>query len=245
MNGESRERIEAGAAIGEAQARAGIRTAIFDADGTLLDSMKIWEEAGSRYLRDRGIHLSRADAGMLSDVLYPMTMEEGAAYLKERWNLPEPAEEIKAGVVKVIENFYRQEVTAKAGVAEFLGELQKRGIPMGIATTGDRALLTAALERLGLDGYFQGILTCTELATSKREPLIFEKGAELLGSPVAKTWVFEDTLTALTTARRAGFRTAAVEEETSAGDREQIRDTADYYMKDFRDFERFWRAAGG
>ena len=58
-----------------------IKGAIFDVDGTLLDSMEIWENAGARYLRSIG----EVPEENLSEILYPMTMAEGAAYVKENY----------------------------------------------------------------------------------------------------------------------------------------------------------------
>ena len=78
-----------------------IRGAIFDADGTLLDSMSIWRDAGARYLKTLGF---TAEEG-LGDILYPMTLEEGSAYLKDRYALPQTEREIRAGVVGVISGF--------------------------------------------------------------------------------------------------------------------------------------------
>ena len=85
--------------------------AIFDVDGTLLDSMFIWEEAVDRTLRQKGIV---PEEGLIDAIMH-MSMEEGAAYVKERYRLPESSEEILTGIVAVVEQFYREEAGFKKG----------------------------------------------------------------------------------------------------------------------------------
>lgn len=208
-----------------------IRGAIFDADGTLLDSMPIWSDAGARYLKSEGI---TAEAG-LGDILFPMTLEEGSLYLKERYLSDKSPEEIRSGVLRVIEDFYRNEAELKPGAREYLEYLQSLGVKSAVATTGDRALLEAAFRRLGIIGYFEGIYTCSELKTSKREPEIYFTACGALGSEPSETAVFEDVLYAVKTAKSAGFITVAAEDAASEGDREEIKRTADIYIRDFRD----------
>ena len=79
-----------------------IKGAIFDADGTLLDSMKIWEDVGIRYLAGLGIKAPPE----LSNILYPMSLEESSKYLKEEYNLDKSIHEIKEGVLNIVSDFY-------------------------------------------------------------------------------------------------------------------------------------------
>ena len=214
-----------------------IAGAIFDVDGTLLDTMPIWDQAAARYLRAQGVQPSE-DVGA---ILRPMTMEEGSAWLHAHY-LPDcPPAEIGAGVLRLIADFYRYEAQAKPGAPAFLQELARRGVPMALATTSDDALVRSALRRLGLAGRFQALFTCTQLRTSKRQPLIYQTAAAHMGCAPAQTAVFEDVLHALQTARAAGFYTVAVEDAASASDRARIRQTADCYLTDYRQTGNFWR----
>lgn len=208
-----------------------IKGAIFDIDGTLLDSMPIWSDVGERYLRQRGI---QAEEG-LGEVLFAMSLEQGAAYLKNSYRLPEQENQIRQGVLDIVEQFYRREVLLKQGAKEFLRQLLQRHIPLALATTGDEALAMAALERLGIAGYFKAIFTCTALGTNKHEALIYKTAAEFLGSSPEETAVFEDVLHALLTAKKAGFVTVAVRDAASSRDKEQILKTADIYAESFSD----------
>ena len=66
------------------------KTVLFDMDGTLLDSMQVWVHVGEQYLRNRGIEPEEG----LGDVLFPMSMRDGAVYVKERYGLPDPPDTI-------------------------------------------------------------------------------------------------------------------------------------------------------
>lgn len=208
-----------------------IKGIIFDADGTLMDSMWIWAELGERYLAGYGI---KAEEG-LADILYPLTLEESSVYLKERYHLNDTAEKITEDTLKLIKHFYQHEVEAKAGLGLFLEKMKEQQISMGIATSGSKDILQSALKRLGLENYFSFILTCTELETSKREPLIYQKAAKMLGTVPKETAVFEDVLHAIKTAKSSGFITVAVEDASSQMDQKEIMRTADYYITDFQD----------
>lgn len=210
-----------------------IKGAIFDIDGTLLDSMGIWEEVGVHYLKSLGV-LPEAH---LSEILFPMSMEEGASYLKEHYHLPKEVEQIKEDVLKIIADFYYDEVTLKPGVKTLLELFEKRKIPMLLATSGDKQLTMAALKRLGIHGYFSKLLTCTELKTSKREPLIYEKAIEFFNVPASRVIVFEDVLYALKIAKKLGCITVGVEDATSQSDRTEIIEVADYYVRDFKELK--------
>ena len=208
-----------------------IKGIIFDADGTLLDSMRIWAELGERYLTGLGI---KAEEG-LSDILYPMTLEESSNYIKERYHLADTVEKITEDTLKLIEHFYQHEVKTKAGLDLFLEKLRQKQVSMGIATSGDKEILRSALIRLGIDQYFAFILTCTELGTSKQEAVIYQKAAQMLGTEPEETVVFEDVLHGIKTAKSSGFITVAIEDASNQRDREEIARTADYYIEDFQD----------
>lgn len=204
-----------------------IKGAIFDVDGTLLDSMEIWENAGARYLRGIGI----VPEENLSEILYPMTMAEGAAYVKERYSLSAALDEIIQGVLDAVRDFYFYEVRLKPGVKEFLAGMAERGILMAAATASYREHIETAFRRLGIDGYFGRIFTCAEVGAGKRYPLIYEKAAEYLGAKPGELLVFEDVLYAVETAKRAGFRTVGVYDRFSAGETEEIKRRADVYAE--------------
>ena len=211
-----------------------IRGAIFDVDGTLLDSMGIWQVAGIRYLESVQVE---PEPG-LSEILYPMTIEEGVAYVKEHYQLPQSTEEITEGLLMIVRDFYYEEVQAKKDVKKFLQKLKDNHVPMNVATAGHKEYAEAALARLGMDQYFQEILTCSELGKGKHEPDIYLQCADALGRKPEEIAVFEDAGYAIETAKNAGFITVGVRDMSNGDDWQQIRETADYTLEDWSEADK-------
>lgn len=208
-----------------------IRGVILDIDGTLIDSMPIWEDLGARYLRSRNVE---PEAG-LGRILYPMTIEEGVYYLREHYTLPESEAEIRAGLMRELERFYRDEVPLKEGARDLIMRLHVAGIPMILATIGDRELERAALTRLGIWSYFADMLLCEDYGTTKREGVIYQKCATRLGLAPQDILVVEDLLQAIRSAHEAGFLTAAVYDAASAHDYPIMRHEADIAVWSLRE----------
>ena len=183
--------------------------AIFDADGTLLNSMYVWDELGERFLRGLNIEPEKN----LSEILSQMSLYESSLYLKNKYSLNMTLDEIFEGILKIIENFYLYEVELIKGVKNSLENLKQNNIPMVIATSGDKKLLRAALKRNEIEKYFEEIFTCDELNTTKREAKIFMACSKFLGLKPEDTAVFEDAEFAFETAKKAGFITFLVKED--------------------------------
>lgn len=164
-----------------------------------------------------------------------MNLEESSRYLKETYGLPDSVKHISEEILGLIRSFYMDEVTLKEGVADYLRYLRERNIPMIVATSNDKALLHSAFVRLQIDRYFQNILTCSEENTSKREPTIYFRAAQKIGTPTGETAVFEDMLHGIQGAKKAGFITVAAADFSNRSEREQLSDTADYFIRDFTD----------
>ena len=210
--------------------------AIFDMDGTLLDSMYVWRDIGPRMLRARGIE----PAPDLGERLKGMTARQGAAYCKEVCRLPETVEEIYAQIEEQVKRFYETEVTAKPGVKKVLSLLKMEGVWMYVATATDRHLAETALRHAGIRDYFRGIVTSAETGAGKDvSPEIYERAMRRLRSNKKDTVIFEDALHAIRTAKKAGFRVAAVYDPSAEEDQAEIRALADYY---FRSFEELFEA---
>lgn len=215
-----------------------IRGAIFDADGTLLDSMGMWETAEVRYLAAMGIE---ARPG-LSEALFALTLAEGAAFLRREYHLPLTPEEVAAGINRVILHFYQHEVQPKPGAKAFLRKLREKGVRVTLATNTDRAVITEGLKSTGLLPLLEELFTCGELNTSKRNSsLVFDTARRWMGTDVAETWVFEDAVHAAETARKAGYPVAGVADPYS--DQRKLRAVSRLYLPDLTDFSGFWTAA--
>lgn len=217
-----------------------IRGAIFDVDGTILDSMAIWEEAAEKYLYSLG----KEPEKNLSRKIMAMSVEEGSAYVKEKYRLLQSEEEIGQGVLAIVRDFYFYDAPVKKGVREFLEGLSRKGIPMAIATSSTREHIEAAFQRLGILNLFKEIFTCSEVGEGKSKPLIYEKAAECLGKKPEEIYVFEDAVHAAKTANAAGFVTVGVYDRFSEEDQAELKNIVDIYLMDMSHFEEFWKSEG-
>ena len=207
-----------------------IKGAIFDLDGTLLDSMFIWDTIGEEYLRSLG----KEPHEDLKETFMTLTLEEAAVYYREHYGVTLSVKEIVDGVNSMVEQTYRTKVTLKPGIPEYLAWLKENGVRMCVATVTDRYLVEETLERLGVRHYFSEIFTCAEVGFGKDKPIIYQKALEHLGTSKDETYVFEDMLFALNTAKTDGFPTVGIYDRHEAH-QDELKGLADYYVLDFTD----------
>lgn len=214
-----------------------IKGVIFDADGTLLDSMPVWLNLGKLYLETLGI---KAEPG-LGETLSTMSLQQGADYLIQHYHLGKTRNKVLDGINQGVQEFYAQKVPLKPGAREFLEGFRELKLPMVVVTTSDRGNVEAALKRLGILHFFDGMLTCTEMGTDKNRPDIYLAASLQLDTEPCETLVFEDAYHAILTSKRAGFCTVAVYDQANDGNLGKIWNTADIYLSDYSDFDMFRR----
>lgn len=200
-----------------------IEGAIFDMDGTLLDSMNMWKNVGSSYVRMKG-KVPEAD---LDEIIKDMSFLESARYIKVHYQFEEDIEAMMDEVNQMVKENYQGKIQEKPFVKEFLERLRDKGIPMCVATATDESLVKVCLKRLGLLEYFKEIFTCRNVGAGKEQPDIYEAALHRLGTLKEKTFVFEDVLHAVKTAKQAGFPVAALYDESSREDWKEIMGLAD------------------
>ena len=215
-----------------------IKCAIFDFDGTLFDSMFIWESVGEIYLRSLG----KEPKSSLREDVRALSLYQSACYFRKKYDLPLSEEQIMSGINKTIEHFYINEVMPKPYVTEFLDEMKQKGIPMCIATASDRYQIEAALSRCGMSHYFEAIFTCSEVGYGKDEPVIFRKAMEHFNSDRSSSIIFEDALHAIKTAKNDGFTVVSVFDNREKR-QDEVRAISDCYIRDFEHTEDFWKFA--
>ena len=215
-----------------------IKGAVFDFDGTLFDSMYVWETIGGDYLRSIGY----APKGDVDSVIQSMSLDQAASYFRSAYGVSLSAAEIRAGVNRMLSHFYRDTVQPKEGAALFLRRLEDSGVKLCIASATDRPLVEAALMRCGMDGYFSEILTCASVGAGKDRPEIFREAAKRLGTEKKETFIFEDALYAIETAKKDGFAVIGVFDRYEKN-QTAVREKADFYLTGFTDTEPFWKFA--
>ena len=208
-----------------------IKGIIFDIDGVLLDSMLIWNDLGARYLRSIG---AIPEDG-LNEILFSMSMEQGADYLKEHYKLEESTESILKGIQDMLEDFYFNEVEAKPGAEELMKYLKDNNVIMTAATSSPRTHVEKALSRNSLLQYIEVIYTTGEIGISKHSPAIYDMAAEYMNLKPEEVLVFEDSLYALKTAKDAGYQTVGVYDKNGETDQEGMKESSDIYVKNLSD----------
>ena len=199
--------------------------AIFDVDGTMLDSMPIWENIAANYLITRGI----TPRPTLNEELVALGGHEISAYFQTEYGLRETSETIQRGMYELLEEFYFFKASLKKGVAAALNALHENGVKICVATATERWLVEPALKRCGIFQHFEHIFTCGEEETSKSSPEIYIRAATFLGTPIPDTLVVEDALYAIKSAKRAGFPVAAVYDPSARDKLDEIKTVSDYY----------------
>lgn len=209
-----------------------ITGAIFDLDGTLIDSMPMWHNFV-------GVYLAKYDLepdDYLKNNAKDMSFEESSEYIYNHYNIGKTPEEIVKDMTDTAADAYANTIPIKHDVKPFLFALRCKGVRMCIATASPREWAEAVLKRLNIDHYFSVILSCYDLKTSKSDPMIYDRAFDILGTDIDTTYIFEDSVNCIRTAKAAGYKVIGVKDEMSSPDEEEIKKLSDVYIKDFDDF---------
>lgn len=197
--------------------------AIFDMDGTLLDSMGMWDRITDELLARCEKHIGAGTRARL----VALTLEDAAALLVREYGLPGPAEAVAEQARQLARHRYETQVRLKPGAAQALEALQARGVDMCVASSTEKDQIDAALRALGVLERFRFTICCPD-GHGKDEPQVYLQAMRLLGAPdPGQVMVFEDSPVALATAKAAGFRVTAVRDPSNAGQWEGMQRLAD------------------
>ena len=162
-------------------------------------------------------------------------MRNALEYLINEFSLEISLDDACSETWRIVEEFYRSKAQLKPGIDTILAHLHKNGVPCGVITATETGLAIPALERIGLNGYFKRVFSCSEMQTSKRTPEVFFRMSQILGAAPSETVVFEDALYAARTAKNAGYAVAAVH-DSSEKNPVSLQQTADWYCQSWNDF---------
>ena len=178
-----------------------IKAAIFDLDGTLLDSAYVWAEVDRQFLGSRGLELPDDYCKSICT----MNLEQAAVYTKKRFALSNSIDEIIDEWKSSAMHEYRDNVQPFEGAYEFLALLKQRGIKTALATASDRVFYEPALKRTGLYELLDFFSQTSEVERGKGFPDVYLHAAAALGVKPADAAVFEDIPEGITGARAGGF----------------------------------------
>lgn len=205
--------------------------AIFDLDGTILDSMHVWRQVDVDFLGKRGLTVPADYVKAIS----AMGFDAAAGYTIERFGFLETKESIIAEWQKMACDAYAHTVRLKPGAKEFLTILHEHGIKIAAATASDACLFVPALKQNGIYELFDAAVTVQEVARGKGFPDVYEEAARRMGLCAPDCIVFEDILKGIEGAKKGGFTAIAIYDEHAQDDREEIQQLADRYIYDFRE----------
>ena len=213
----------------------GKKAVIFDMDGSLVDSMWIWPEVDRIYM-DK-YHLTE-----------PPTFHrdiEGMSYTETAQYFVDTFADLDRTVAQVMQEWrdmtihlYATKVFPKPGAVEFLKDMKRRGIALGIATSNDRSIADAALNARHLAPYFDSVRTSCEVSAGKPAPDVYLKVAEDLHVEPSSCLVFEDIPNGILAGKNAGMEVCAVDDEFSRPLEKEKKQLADYFIRDFHDIFR-------
>ena len=196
---------------------------IFDLDGTLLDSMKVWENVDRDFLTENGAVYTPD----VSDIVKKMTVTESANFFITRFHLGLTTQQVIDRIEEMVSEKYHNSIPLKKGAYETVKKLHDSGVKMCVATATYNSLAYAALKRLEIFDMLEFVLTCQDVNAGKDDPVIFTRSAEMLGLDKDEVMVVEDSLHCIETAKKAGFFTAAVYDPIAKNEWETIKGTAD------------------
>lgn len=205
------------------------KAALFDLDGTLVDSMWMWKEIDIEFLSRFGYDCPDD----LQKVIEGMSFSETAVYFKERFEIPMTIDEIKACWIEMSIDKYRYEVPLKKGALEFLKYCKEHGLRTGIATSNGRDMVDAVIQSLKIGEYLDVITTACEVKAGKPEPDIYLEVAKRLSAEPADCIVFEDIPAGIMAGKRAGMTVIAVEDDFSREMKEEKCGLADGFIEDY------------
>ena len=208
-----------------------IKAAIFDLDGTLIDSMWVWQQIDIDYLASKNLKVPDT----LKDEISHLSFTQVAFYFKDRFNIDDDIDTILTTWNKMAFNYYSNNVKLKPGVIDYLKYLKNKNIKIGLASSSNLLLIEAVLKSNGIYEYFDAITTTDETKKSKSSPDVYLLAANKLNIPPKNCVVFEDILEAVKGAKLANMAVIAIYDDSSADKKDILSKLADKYIYDYNE----------
>ena len=202
-------------------------TYIFDFDGTLVDSMPSWAEKVLSILRGCGV----AYPSNIINIVTPLGDRGTADYMRDVLGVSLSLEEIFRQMDEYALPKYRDEIAIKDGVREYLAGRKAAGCTLHVLTASPHKMVDPCLKRLGIFDWFTNVWSTDDFGMVKSDTAIYRAAAERIGVDVSDAVFFDDNLTAVRTARAAGMYAVGVYDASSDALVEEIRASADLYVR--------------
>lgn len=206
---------------------------IFDCDGTLVDSMGVWRELEADLAGRAGVELSQEDV----DTLTTLTIPEVGVFFHDRFGLGSSRQDVEDMIDDFMMDFYGGRCCARPGALALVHGLAERGVHMSLASSTPSDCIHAAMEHCGFSPCLDAILSVDDVGASKREPAVYDRARKIMGTPLESTWGAEDSIYALRTLRRAGYRTLGVYDCDLSGTMDQLAENADRVIASFEELD--------
>lgn len=207
--------------------------AVFDLDGTLIESMKYWRGLPFAFLNEKYGLKDFPEEAIEYVIFSNVNCNGDFKYLSEKYGYPEMKVSLK-DVYDMMYKFYSTVIDIKPFVREFLDKLKSDGVRCAIATATPIREASKVLDRLGLSDYFEFVLTTEDVGRGKEYPDIFDKSLEMLGATKENTVVFEDALYSIKTLNRNGYRICAIEDYCERN-QDDVKALSNVYIKSYNE----------
>lgn len=203
---------------------------LFDLDGTLIDSNRIWKDVDRKFLERRGLPYTRAYYQGVAHTIFPLA----AKFTKEFCRLEESEEAIMAEWMDLAGDLYAH-VAIKPGVRAYLRQCKAEGRLMAVVTSSVPKHCHTALRQLDLEKYFEHIVFAQALGLEKRDAAVWMHAAGECGVRPEDCTVFDDSIAACRGARAAKMRVVGVYDSFFAADEKEMRGFCDIYISSFEE----------
>nr|WP_296108639.1 HAD family phosphatase [uncultured Terrisporobacter sp.] len=205
--------------------------AIFDLDGTIIDSMGIWEKIDIKFFEEINIPMPLDYIKIINN----MSFEESAIYTIKRFNLKESKENLIERWNQMAMFEYAHNIKLKPNVRTYLEKLKENNIKIGLATASPQELYESVLKNNKIYDYFDAFTTLQEVKKDKNYPDIYLLTSEKLGICPEECAVFEDILIGINTCKKANFKTVGVYDKYAVNDLEKIKNSCNRFIYDFKE----------
>lgn len=205
--------------------------AIFDLDGTLIDSMGVWEKIDKEFLKKRNIDMPCDYIEKISS----MSFEKVAQYTINRFNLKESEEELIKEWNRMAIYEYSNNISLKQNVREYLKKLKDNNIKIALSTSSPRILYESVLKNNRIYEYFDVLVSLEDVKRDKNYPDIYLLAAEKLNLNPQDCVGFEDILIGINTLKKAEFKTVGVYDKHADFEIEGIKEISDKFIYNFKE----------